>query len=174
MPPPGWLTPYRVDNRLLLDVQRVIPLPEADQLTVQLRRREIAARAASGSGQDWTPYVITFPGGRTPQLRKRRAVLAMVRQLHTAGVTAERIAEVLPRSKFLSFDGILTGEQLAAAVADRYPHAPTRHHRWFLDEPIHDGDHTWVLSNQWGSATVGALDALLSIAPQPGFGYEPA
>lgn len=32
------LTPYRIGERLLLDVQQVIPLPEASELTIQLRR----------------------------------------------------------------------------------------------------------------------------------------
>ena len=31
------LTPYKVAERLLLDVQYIIPLPEASELTVQIR-----------------------------------------------------------------------------------------------------------------------------------------
>ena len=48
------LAPYRVGETLLLDVQQIIPLPEAGDFTVQLRRRESAARASGTSGQDWT------------------------------------------------------------------------------------------------------------------------
>src|SRR6266545_4352619 len=93
------LTPYKVGERLLLDVQQVIPLPEASELTIQLRRRETHARASrSVDGRDWTPYVIVTPHGRTEPLRKRRAVLAMVTGLHAAGVTAEPLAQVLPDS----------------------------------------------------------------------------
>jgi hypothetical protein len=66
------LTPYKVGDRLLLDVQQVIPLPEASELTVQLRRRETQARAARTDTRDWTPYVIITPAGRTEPLRKRR------------------------------------------------------------------------------------------------------
>lgn len=58
------LNPYKVAERLLLDVQQVIPLPEAADLTVQLRRRETKARAArAGDSRDWTPYVIVTPAG---------------------------------------------------------------------------------------------------------------
>lgn len=63
------LTPYKVDSRLLLDVQQVIPLPEASGLTVQLRRRQSQARAASADTRDWTPYEIITPAGRTEPLR---------------------------------------------------------------------------------------------------------
>jgi len=43
------LTPYKVGERLLLDVQQVIPLPEARKLTVQLQRKATQERAAHGS-----------------------------------------------------------------------------------------------------------------------------
>src|SRR5258708_19051266 len=41
------LSPYRLGDRLLLDVQPVIPLPDAEELTIQLRRRETAAQDAA-------------------------------------------------------------------------------------------------------------------------------
>lgn len=169
------LTPYRVAGKLLLDVQPVIPLPEAEELTVQLRRRETAARAASASGRDWTPYVIITPDGRrTEPLRRRHAIRTMVHALHEAGVPAATLATVLPRSKFLAVEGRLDGDELRAAFLARYPKARTRYGRWFLDSPLHDDSHTWVLSNQWGSTTVETLAALATLAPIPGFGHEPA
>lgn len=42
------LTPYRVGDRLLLDVQQVIPLPEASELTIQLQRK-----ATTGACGTW-------------------------------------------------------------------------------------------------------------------------
>ncbi len=118
------LTPYKVGERLLLDVQQVTPLPEAGELTVQLRRRETQARAARTDNRDWTPYVIVTPAGRTEPLRKRRAVLAMVTALHEAGVPASRLSEVLTRSKFLAVDATLTGEELAEALVARSARGP--------------------------------------------------
>jgi len=38
-----------VDDRLLLDVQQVIPLPEASELTIQLQRKATQERAVSGA-----------------------------------------------------------------------------------------------------------------------------
>ncbi|WP_433332073.1 hypothetical protein [Spirillospora sp. CA-294931] len=170
------LTPYKVGDRLLLDVQQVIPLPEASELTIQLRRRETQARAArTGDGPDWTPYVITTPDGHTEPLRKRRAVLAMVVALQSAGVTAEQLAEALPNAKFISVEGILTEENLAEALVAAYPNFSKRLQRWFLETPIHDAGRTWVLSKMWGANTERILERLTALAP-PGsrFGYEPA
>lgn len=98
------LTPYRVGERLLVDVQQVIPLPEASEFTVQLRRRETQARAAREGGPDWTPYIIITPDGTSPPRRKRHAILAMVTALHQGGVSGDALAKVLPSSRFRSVD----------------------------------------------------------------------
>ncbi|PRY20772.1 hypothetical protein [Pseudosporangium ferrugineum] len=166
------LTPYKVDNRLLLDVQQVIPLPEASQLTVQLRRRQTRARAAGSDTRDWTPYEIITPAGRTEPLRKRRAVLAMVTALHRAGVSATALAGAIPRSRFLPVDGTLTGEALAAAFASAYPGSQKRLGRWFTEAPLHDDGRTWVLSKMWGTNTEPVLDRLVALAPTEGYDYE--
>jgi hypothetical protein len=167
------LTPYRVDSRLLLDVQQVIPLPEAEELMVRLRQRESAVRAAaSSSGADWTQYIIRTPTGDSQPLRKRRAVLALVQALHKAGVPSEEVEAVIPGPRFLAVDGVLEGPDLIDAFVKTYPRARGNEHRWFLDEPIHDGARTWVLSKMWGTNTLPTLDALISLAPSTGYGYE--
>ncbi|WP_165368067.1 endonuclease NucS domain-containing protein [Phytoactinopolyspora endophytica] len=163
------LTPYRVDDRLLLDVQQVIPLPEAEELMVRLRRKESAARAADGP--DWTPYVIRTPAGSSEPLRKRRAVLAMVCALHESGVRAAEIQSVVSASRFLSVEGVLEGDELEEVLLDAHPQI-SEPRRWFLDEPIHEEGTTWVLTKMWGTNTVPTLDALLELAPNDGYGYQ--
>lgn len=169
------LSPYRHEGRLLLDVQQVIPLPEARELMVRLRRREIQARAANtstASGADWTQYVVEYPGGKTEPLRKRRAILAMVHALADAGVDGHLIAKAVPHEKFRSVPGPLEGEPLAAAFAAAHQRTPENLRRWFLDEPVHQGERTWVLSKQWGTQTESVLEALAKLAP--GFGFHAA
>ena len=160
------LTPYKVGERLLLDVHQVIPLPEASELTIQLRGRETQARTArTGDGRDWTQYAIVTPDGRTEPLRKRRAVLAMVMGLHAAGVTAEQLAGVPPHSRFLAVEGTLTGEDLAKAFVLAYPGASGRLGRWFMESPIHDSGRTWLLTKMWGSNTESVLGQLAALTP---------
>lgn len=169
------LTPYRVDERLLLDVQQVIPLPEAEELMVRLRKRESAARAASNaSGADWTQYVITTPTGHSEPLRKRRAVLALVHALHEAGVDPSTIADVIPGPRFLAVDGVYDGDDLADAFVAEYPNAHERERRWFLSDPVTDGERTWVLSKMWGTNTEPTLKALVALAPSSGISYQAA
>jgi hypothetical protein len=166
------LTPYRVETRLLLDVQQVIPLPEAEEFMVRLRQRETAAREASvrSEGADWTPYVISTPSGETAPLRKRRAVLALVTSLAASGVVASAIEAAVPGPRFLRVAGRLEGDALIEAFVTTYPNALGNERRWFMEAPIHDDDSTWVLSKMWGTNTETALDALCALAP--GFGYR--
>lgn len=166
------LSPYKVGDRLLVDVQQVIPLPEASELTVQLRRRETQARAARADNRDWTTYVITTPDGASAPLRKRWAVLEMVTALHRAGVAGESLARVLPRSRFVDLDGVLSGQALIDALVASYPGASARIGGWFIEHPLHDGDRTWVLSKMWGTKTQPTLERLVQLAPSGGFGYQ--
>lgn len=167
------LTPYRVDDRLLLDVQHVIPLPEAAELTIQLRRREQAAKAAS-SGKDYTRFVIKSPGTTTDRLPKRRAINALVAALHAAGVSGHQLSSVLPRAKFFFVDGALIGEELIDAFVKRYPSAEKNIGRWFFETPFHDDGKTWVLSKMWGLQSEAVLAALITLAPGAGFSYHAA
>lgn len=166
------LSPYRHEGRLLLDVQQVIPLPEAAELTVKLKKREAAAKQAKASTKDYTKYVVHGPGTSTPPLPKRRAVLAMVQLLHEAGVSASAIAAAVPHSKLRPAPGRLAGDELWEAFAATHGLGQHRRSRWFVDHPIYDGDQTWVLSNGWGVQTQETLDALAELAPD-GFVVEP-
>lgn len=161
------LTPYRHGGSLLLDVQQVIPLPEAEELMVKLRRREAAAaNAARSSGADWTPYVLVTPDGPTEPLRKRRAILALVSALAAAGVPGDALAAAVPHEKLRGVDGVLEGDELAEKFARVHQRPVENLPRWFLDSPIHQDGKTWVLSKQWGIQTEEVLAALCALAPE--------
>jgi hypothetical protein len=166
------LTPYRVGERLLLDVQQVIPLPEASELTIQLQRKATQERAIrSTDGRDWTQYVITGPDGESEPLRKRQAILTMVTTLRGAGVPAREIAKAIPPSRFLSVEGTLDGPELREAFVLTYPKGDPG--RWFMENPIHDEERTWIVTKMWGRNTEPVLERLTKLAPeQSGIGYE--
>lgn len=167
------LTPHRVDDRILLDITQLIPLPEAEEFTIQLRHREQAARTAS-SGRDWTQYVISTPRGESKPLRKRWAILELVQRLHSAGVPMTAIADVVPGSRIISTPGILTGPDLIEQFTQKYKSFGNNIHKWFTDHPIHDNDATWLVSNAWGRQTVPTLDRLIELAPSQDFSYRAA
>lgn len=165
------VVPHRVAGRLLLDVSQLIPLPEAEEFTVKLRRRDQAVRT-SGDGRDWTQYVITSPDGESDPLRKRRAVLEMAVALHRAGVSGKDLAGAIPSARFLCVEGRHDGDELVEALAQKYSKFRANIARWFVDQPLHDTDTTWVLSKMWGRQTERALENLLALAPTDEFSYR--
>ncbi|RKS77486.1 hypothetical protein CLV35_1172 [Motilibacter peucedani] len=168
------LSPYRLADRLLLDVQQVIPLPEAEELTIRLKKREAAVREhQSVSNADYTKYVISSPDGETVPLPKRKAVLALVHSLSGAGVTGDLLATALPKDRFRAVDGELAGDELWEVFRVAHDRAPDSRKRWFVESPIHDAGRTWVLHSNWGTNTEAALEALVGLAPER-FSYRPS
>lgn len=163
------LSPYTLGDRLLLDVQHVIPLPEASAYTVRVREKETAVKQAKESSADWTKFIIESPTGSTEPLPKRWAMLRLVEGLHGAGITMAQISENLPSSKTLRVDGVFLDEdQLWDAVQAQLGNSDENRKRWHLGSSLVEGDHTWVLNNNWGSSTRENFKRLLDVAP-PGF-----
>jgi hypothetical protein len=106
------LKPYKLDDRVLMDVQQIIPLPEAAAYTVRVTKKDRQEKAAREAHRDYTKFDVTVNGVRLERLSKRRAMLALIRQLVTAGVAPEKIASVAPTRAdrlFRSADGELEG-----------------------------------------------------------------
>lgn len=166
--------PYKLDNRILISVEQVIPLAEANDLMIQLRKRQDNVLPVKTTGADWTPYIVITPGGRSEPLRKRRAILAMVQALAAAGTCLPSIAEVLTDAKMMHVPGTFDGDELYETLVSAYPTLPQNKLRWFLEAPIHGNGDTWVLSKMWGTQTEQVLKELVAIAPTGGFSFEPA
>lgn len=168
------LRPYRHEGRLLLDVQQVIPLPEAEELMVRLRKREAAARdAKSTDTRDLTKYLVRTPHGETEPLAKRRAILELARALHAHGIAAKTIAEAVGTKKMMAVPGHPEGDALWEQFAQQHAQTEGRGRRWFSETPFVDEDSTWLLSKMWGTQTEEVLDRLVALAPT-GFGYHAA
>ena len=158
------ITPYVLPGHLLLDVQQLIPLPEAAEYMVQVRQREHAAKH-SASTKDYTKFtIVRSDGTSTGPLAKRQAIREMVAALHSEGVSIAQIRPVVSEIKLLAVDGILVGDELLEAFVDAYPKAKENIRRWFVEAPIADGDQTWVLSKMWGIDTADTLEQLSNLS----------
>ena len=164
------LSPYKLSERLLLDVQQVIPLPEASAYTVRVREKETAVKQATQSAADWTKFIIQTPSGSTDPLPKRWAMLRLVESLHTAGIPMVQVGAILPSSKTLCVEGIFTDpDDVWEAVQTQLGNSDENRKRWHLGDPIVEGERTWVLNNNWGSTTREYFKRLLEVAPS---GFE--
>lgn len=156
------LAPYEVDGKVFLDVRQVLPLPEAADYQVRLRRKD-AARARS-AGKDYTRFHVIVEGEELPDTNKRQTVRTLVEELARRGAGLKAIQAVIPK-KLKMVEGRYESEErlrsaLLAAGMDPL--------RWFVDSPLVDerSGNTYIVSNQWGAKTEERLEALAAAFPE--------
>jgi hypothetical protein len=160
------LIPYRVGDQVLIDIQQVIPLPEAADYQVKVRRKDAAAAKARADGKDFTRYHIIVDGVELPAENKRNAVRLMVKKLVEQGTTPSSIQGALPRRVMKALPGVLSpGASVEAALAEAFPDVDMK--RWFVDDPFYDptDQATYVLFNNWGLNTETTLLSLVEKFP---------
>ena len=168
------MRPYTDGERVLIDVQQVIPLPEAGQYVVQVREKERRERRSRESGRDYTRYDITIDGKLHSGVNKRNTMLLVVRALCAKGALPDEISEVIywKGNPWRSTPGEIGADDFAAQMelqAQESGPAWTPR-RWHSDEEglIHTGGSTWAFTNQWGNRTGEALELLLARWPECG------
>lgn len=168
------IRPYSDGGRVLIDVQQVIPLPEAGEYVVQVREKERRERRSRESGRDYTRYDVIIDGQFHERQAKRNAIHLVVKALCSKSATPEQIAEVVPWKGNLwrPADGVLDADQFAkrmeeAASSGGLAWDPRRWHA-DGDALIHSGEKTWALSNQWGGRAGEAIELLLAHWPDSG------
>ena len=174
------MQPYQLGDQLLLQVEQVIPLREASEYQVQVREKARRERAATSGTADWTAYDLTMAGETRTRLRKRRLVYLAVRHvIEQLGKAPEEIATVVKHSRlWVSLDGEHDSEsfraELEALGANGGPHLNPR--RFFTDdtELLHVGGRTYAFTNQWGTNTLPAMEALRKAYPRAEISYRPS
>lgn len=170
--------PYRLDDRILLDVQQIIPLPEAASYQVQLKEKATESRASSkatGDGPDYTRYDLRIGDTVHSAQPKRRMVYLTVRAALQHGATRDALP--LPARMWLVVDGQFASRE-AFVEAARTKLGPDKffdERRWFLDddELIPDAASTFALSNQWGGPNVlEVIDQISAAYPALQISYE--
>jgi hypothetical protein len=168
------LVPYKIDERVLLDIQQVIPLPEAGDFQVKMRRKEAAReRASSSDGRDFTRYHVVVDGVELPDENKRGAIRAMVTQLVARGVSPGRIKAVMPPRALPVLPGLIEDEnELKEALVQHYPNADYKRH--WTDTPYLDrsSNQTYVLFKMWGLNTTPTLTTLAEKFPESGVSFR--
>jgi hypothetical protein len=172
------LIPYDLDGRVVLDVQQVIPLPEATDYQIKVRRKEAErerARSRAADGRDLTQYHIVVDGRELPAEPKRQAIRIMVEQLAAKGVSLRAIHEVMPERGMRRLPGQLRDEdaikrELAAVVA-----SAEQVRRHFTSQPLVDevNDETYIIYKMWGRNTEQTLTDLVQAFPEAGVTFHP-
>jgi hypothetical protein len=138
------LKPYRDDGSVYLDVQQVIPLPEAAEYEIRIREQQEERQESISSGRDLTKYI--FEGEIYPKNRLVHAVVSAYIRDHPQ-TTFSQLKEAFPDELHTIF-GVFAEVSYAKSRTDR-----SGRPRYFLKQEellkTEDGIHIAVCS-QWG------------------------
>ena len=160
------MSPYKDGDKTLLDIQTVIPLPEAEEYQIQVREKQQREREARNSTRDVTRFDLTVSGKIFPNLTKRGVMFTIIQEIVKSGAKPEDIANVInwkQNNLFVSFLGTLDENSFITELmkTDSGGKLP-KHKRFFCEEKelFHIADKTYALSNQWGERTLEAVNLL--------------
>jgi hypothetical protein len=173
------LKPYDLDGRMLVDVQQIIPLPEAEEYQVQIREKVQRERSARTTSRDFTRFDLQVGDERHSAMWKRNAIFAVCRYLVTHGIPPEEIAKLLPWRRdfriWFTVDGAVDADEFSRLALEKSSNYDPG--RWFTenDDLIVLNGTTYAFSSQWGGENwYKAMKALQDAFPQFQINYSPA
>ena len=146
------MQPYTYEGQTLLDVQEIIPLPEAADYQIRIREKKEKEREVRKGSRDYTRYDVSIAGKRYQAQNKRRSMLHLISGILRKGKDPKQIMDAWKKDLlFREFDGDLNSEQVRDQLRGYEK-------RYFTDtdEIIHLNGNTYAVSNQWGVQTAEA------------------
>lgn len=139
--------PYRYQSQVLIDVQQIIPLPEAESYQIKIKQQSEERREARKSSKDYTRYL--FQGN---DYNKRKLVLSVVhwwiRENNPQSI--DELLSAFPK-------GLRRGEMFISVNKAEEIYNRQGIYRHFLgeDETIQFPDGArFAISNQWGKGSI--------------------
>ncbi len=170
------LTPYKLDDdQIVLNVEQVIPLPEAAEYQIRVReKRQLERAERSRLGR--SKIDLTLGEQSWTRLTKREAMLRTILHLFNSGISPEQIADTIPwrkRNQFLIHaEGTLNAQEFCTAAAGLIPDTRRtfRPELWYCENKqlMHYRGKTWALVKRWGQRTPEALRNLMDLANEKG------
>lgn len=176
------MRPYNLDSRILVDVQQIVPLPEAAEFQIQVREKVRKERQARTTGADFTRYDVTIDGERYEAQWKRNAIHLVCRTLCLKhDVAPEALIHLFAwRPSYIWYwveghANEIEFERLASTkAANGGPTFSKR--RWFCDDDdlFEVSGNTYAFSKQWGGdGWHRAMNLLKESYPRIGLEFTP-
>lgn len=140
-------TPYKYQNQILIDVQQIIPLPEAESYQVKIKQQSEERREARKSLKDYTQYVF-----QNNSYNKRKLVLAVIKYW-IENNKPKNLAELLIAFPQENKSGGMFAQLIDAQ--EIYNRQGIYRHFLGANEIISFPDNTqYAISNQWGKENI--------------------
>lgn len=176
------LRPYDLDGRVLVDVQRIMPLPETDEYQVRVSEKKRKERKARSDNRDMTRYDVILDGDTLPGLPKRQVIHRTFRHLVKHGIAPEKVAERCGSKAgrvLMSVEGEVEAEEFVrlAKAARASEGRGFRPGRYFCkeDELVRFDGRTYAFHKEWGGRTwKRAMTSLQEAFPDQRIGFTPS
>lgn len=161
------MQPYAVEGKVFLDIQQLIPLPQAQGYTVALREKTVDQERARINTAMRAKILFNLTVGDTflPNLERAQLMLALVREAIQQGITPEQIIDQFTWRRdrlFLSGQGVLDENAFRALF-------PNRELKYFFDDRdrfLLDG-RTYVFASNWGTHTLRGAAIVRNLLENP-------
>lgn len=164
------LRPYKLDDELVLQIEQVLPLPEAQDYIVGVREKQRSE--AKSRSRDLTRFDIEIDGERFAGLAKRQAIVRIAKKLCDSGISPNELAEGTGRpfnSVWRCADGALDSDGLSEALEKHAQEGGPAFdpRRWFVESDfiIHSDNKTWAFTKMWGISTERIIAEWISKYP---------
>lgn len=141
------LQPYVHDNDVLLDIQTIIPLPEASDYQVAQKEKRQSVHNARERKRDYTKYNMTIDGEKFTFLGARDIVRTLIKWANLdEDIDAEAVGEIIRHQRLMG--EFLTRPEIEDQIRNSKPSDPKR---YFLEdeEILRWNGHTYVFWNNW-------------------------
>lgn len=141
------IIPYKYDEKILINVEQIIPLPEAESYRIKIKQQTEERREGVRTSKDYTQYL--FKG---VLYNKRKLVLMVIKDWinNNKPKSLNELLEAFPNK--IRKGGIFTPVQEAKEIYEK-----NRIDRHFLGEEdiiIFSEEEKYAISNQWGKGNI--------------------
>jgi hypothetical protein len=165
--------PYQLHDRVLVDVQQVLPLPEASDYEVKVRERAVEKRAAERRfNPDFSKYNLTTGENTYQHLTKRALGFRILHAAVSSGISPEELSQHLGKtvaSWLITVDGTPTAADFAAKAAElSTKFGKYQLSRFFCgdEDLVRVNGKTYAITNQWSINHVPALRTIAGSYPE--------
>jgi hypothetical protein len=132
------LIPYKFNDDILIDVQQIIPLPEAENYQIKIKQQTTQRREARQTKKDYTSYKFL-----DQIYNKRKLVLAIIQYF----IKDKNINDITTLKSYFSHKTLFIPYQEAQEIYNRQG---IQRHFLKNDEIIEFNNEKFAISNQWG------------------------
>lgn len=157
------MNPYASKDGTFLDIQTVIPLPEAEEYQVRIREKTMKEREVRKRSRNTARFEVSTEGKQQPNLNSRKMIHHVTRFVISKGKPIEEVVSSIENVKPNPFHEIPRIVNSVEFKRELRTKSKDRPRRFFIDkgELFEVDGNTYALTNQW--TTEDAIDAAESL-----------